>query len=170
MTVFAQVGVECNVAVASYDVGLASAVIDAWDDLPDRARIAALRRVPPEQFSLARNTTCVELHEWAVDGLCGKDTPALSEMAVGTNGTTPAETDRSLGNEVARIPLSSIEGNGDEVLTAAYLDEGEANGNTLQEIGLYADDRFLNHASISPVDKDASTTVTIEVSISFTAL
>ena len=161
--------VETNVRVATHDVATIEEHVRDWADMDDRARLAALRTVPAEHVDRSRNTTCIGLHQWAVSGLAGQSVPELSEVAVGT-GSTSAEADTALDNEVARTVVATVEPDAPSVFVAAFFGSAEANGNDLTEAGVYAGDWLLNHATFASKPKDSQTTITIEMTITFTAV
>ena len=161
--------VETNVRIATHDVETIEACVDGFDHLDDRARLAALRTVPAEHVDRSRNTTCIGLHEWAVSGLAGEPVPEMSEVAVGT-GALSAEADRSLGSEAARTVVATVEPDPPSVFIAGFFGSAEANGNDITEAGVYAGDWLLNHATFASKPKDSQTTLTVECTITFSAV
>ncbi|MFD1515122.1 hypothetical protein [Halomarina rubra] len=160
--------VETNVRLLTHDVATIREHVPEWDELDDRARLEALRTVPPEHVDRSRNTTCVGLHEWIVNGLSGQSVPELSEVAIGT-GTTAAEADTALASEVARTVVATVEPNAPSVFVAAFFGSEEANGVDITEAGVYAGDWLLNHATFGAKSKDSQNTLTIEISLTFNA-
>lgn len=161
--------VETNVRIATYATETVDEHVRDWADLDDRARLAALRTVPAEHVDRSRNTTCVGLHQWAVSGLAGESVPTISEVAVGT-GTTSAEGDTQLGSEVARTAVASVEPTSPSIFVAGFFGSAEANGHDITETGVYAGDLLLNHATFAAKPKDNQNTLTVETTITFSAV
>ncbi|MFC5970063.1 hypothetical protein ACFPYI_01845 [Halomarina salina] len=161
--------VETNVRVATHDLDTIAAHVPDFEDLDDRARLAALRTVPAEHVGRSRNTTCVGLHQWAVDGLAGNSVPAISEVAVGT-GTSSAEANTQLGTEVARSVVASLEPDSPSIYITAFFGSAEANGYDITEAGAFAGDTLLNHATFSAKPKDSQNTLTVECTLTFSAV
>lgn len=167
-----------EVDIALYDVAEVREEIDGWDDLAKAGKHAALQRAdvePVEQYSTT-NTTVDSLHQYLVDNLDPEQAvdENATHLAVGTDNTQPATGDAALGNEVYRTELTDVIDNGTDLTTSTFLDSTEANGNTLREVGLYTADAatggmLLNHALISEIPKDGSSTATIDVELQFQA-
>jgi len=73
-------------------------------------------------------------------------------------------------------PVTDVADNGKSLLASTFIDSTEANGNTLDELGLFSGDPasssnpevfLMNHATFSPVTKDNSKTVTFDVTLQF---
>jgi len=142
-----------------------------------RERIEALLAVEPPTPDVEKttNTTVDALHEYFVDELDPSQTVDLeaSHLAVGTDGATGTNTgDTSLNNEVYRTSITDSIDNGKDLLSSTFLDSSEANGNTIDEVGLFSSDTggtMLNHATITAITKDSSKTATIDVTLEFRA-
>lgn len=95
----------------------------------------------------------------------------LTHVAVGTDGEAKAITDDALGDEVVRVSFAEIERTDTQLRVRGFLDSSQANGEMLREVAV------AGAASGGPVfalealeagdevDKDDSTTVTIDITI-----
>ena len=93
------------------------------------------------------------------DYLAGSSPTPPSHVAWGSDDSSPAVTDTTLGSEVVRISVDSTSTSDKQVQFSATLSSTQGNGNTLKELGL------LNAASggtlfsrdiFTAVDKDSS--------------
>jgi len=99
------------------------------------------------------------------------DNEGASYLALGTDSTSVSSADTSLGNEVYRTAVTDAVENGNTLTVATFFDSAEANGNDLEEVGLFtaADTGLmLNHAQITTLTKTASKTLTVDVDLTFT--
>lgn len=163
---------EENVSMTACDVAVARWLEPCWDALPERGRMQALEDMADQgigQTDVTSNTTCIELDELRVDSLNesagGGET--VSELAVGTDNTTPAHGNRALNSEHARTDITEFLDNGQTLTIKSYLSKTEGNGATLVELGLYAGSYFLNHSLFSDVEKTSSKAITFEIDLSF---
>lgn len=189
--------VEGRITATLHDVDMLQAHVDEWDTLSDYQKSLVVR--PPEQIDVGSldeqnvgyalmdvepteevsefNTTCVGLHEYIVDELDAGQTvdEEASHLALGNDSSsTPSSGDTALNNEVFRKSVTDHADNGTELLCSTFVSSEEANGYTLEELGLYTDDGtgsdiLLNHSTFSAVTKDSSKTVTFDVTLSFSA-
>jgi len=168
----AQVGVGCNVHVYEHDLDTLRTRWPGWDENPKWVKRELAQRTDPDREQHNANTTLVGLHEYIVDELDPSQSVDLSasHLAVGTGTTQPTSGNTSLNNEVARLATTDDTDNGTTLFTSTFLDTSEANGNTLDEVGLItasSGGTLLNHSLISSIDKTDETTATIDVSLTF---
>lgn len=155
-----------------------------YQEMEKQRQLDVLREIGPHERYTTGNTTCVQGHQWAVDGLDASqpDTPPIRLLAVGRDSTAPAEGDLSLGDEVDRIDVTGYDDNGSSIVLSTVLGAQEGNvdvgaGEALREVGLYAGGvdgettYFLNH-SLLPVeiDKDDTITATIDCTLTYDAV
>ena len=91
------------------------------------------------------------------------------EIGVGTSTTTPAATDTALGASVLQSAITTRSLSGTTLTFKLFIDNGEANGNTLTEAGLFHDSVLIDHAlfAASIVKTSAkNVTVTIQLTLS----
>lgn len=151
--------------------------IPGWSWFPTTAKLWLSKLSGAIQTVTARNTTTLDMHEWLVgrSDPNGQPTPDISELAVGRSTTAVAEADTGLNDEVDRVGTTSTERLGDTLLVRTFLDKPDGNvnvsgGESLSEVGLYADTFFLNHSVLTnDIDKDSTKTATIEVEITYDA-
>lgn len=168
----AQIGVGCNVHVYEHDLETLRARWPGWDENPKWVKRELAKRTKPDREQHNANTTVDGLHEYIVDNLDPSQSVNLdaSHLAVGTGTTQPASGNTSLNNEVFRVATTDDSDNGTTLFTSTFLDTSEANGNTLEEVGLFtasSGGTLLNHSLISSIPKDDETTATIDVSLTF---
>jgi len=169
-----------RVEVSVWDVDRLRAEFDDWDDLPKREKARCVRELKtgadPDEFDETTNAFNDDWHEYLVDRLDRSQDPATvqcTHFAVGTDGSPASSSDDGLGNEVYRTTVADTTDDSRELLVQCFLDSGEANGNTLREMGLFTDvaggsnELQLNRARISEVAKDDSKTVSIDVTLEF---
>lgn len=144
-----------------------------FDRLSRDQRAALARTVEPDWADETTNTTVRDLHEWIVNQLDPDSSPGsrtLEYLAVGTDGSDATVGDAALGNEVYRVVHTERENRGRDLWTSTFLDTTEANGNTLQEVGLVTQSSggmFANRAVIAEVEKNSKKTCTIDVTLKF---
>jgi hypothetical protein len=143
-----------------------------------RSRAAELlaTRPPEADVEETTNTTVDGLHEYIVGNLDPTQAVDLNvtHLAVGNDDTAPTTSDTTLTNEVHRTEITDIIDNGNDFTTSTFLDSSEANGYTLNEVGLFTDDGtadnlMVNHALITSIEKDSTKTATIDVELQFRA-
>lgn len=108
--------------------------------------------------------------------LCDMLAEATSEellyVAAGEGTTAAAAGDTSLQTERWRGPIVTKERSGSSLVVRTFLDSSEANGYTLTEFGILTASSagtLFNRVILSPgVAKDATKTLTIQVTISLT--
>ncbi|MWG34812.1 hypothetical protein [Halomarina oriensis] len=93
----------------------------------------------------------------------------MSEVAIGT-GSTSGESDTALASEVARTVVATTEPETPSVFVAGFFGSAEANGQDITEVGVYAGDWLLNHATFPAKSKDSQTTLTVEITLTFSAV
>lgn len=146
-----------------------------WDELSDDKKLAHLRSQEPVESHRDYNTTVSGMHEYFAINLDSTQTldEDTSHLAVGDDGTTPSSTDSSLTNEIFRKTVTDHSQVDNELVASTFIDSSEANGNTFREIGLFAGpdatDRMWNHSTIASITKDNTRTITIDVTLSFSA-
>lgn len=98
------------------------------------------------------------------------------KLAVGDDdSTTPAYTNTSLNNQVARIDVTDWINEGTNLFTSTFIDSTEANPSSgsfqsIVEVGVVAvidssTEYLCNHSTIAEIQKDNSKTATIEVTL-----
>lgn len=151
--------------------------IPGWEQFPMRAKLWISKISGAIETVTARNTTTLEMHQWLVgrSDPSGGLTPDISELAVGRSSTTPTESDTGLNDEVDRVGITSSERSTDTLIIRTFLDKPNGNvdvgaGESLSEVGLFADTYFLNHSILpSDIDKTSSKTASITVEIVYDA-
>lgn len=153
-----------------------------WDAMDDSEKLEAMRDVEPEETDTSYNVTVTRFHEYLVDNLDPDNTAAEADlgatwMALGTDsasGTGVGDTD--LNTRVFSKQVTDHADNGTELLASTFVSSTEANGETLNEIGLYTGDPanlgnvdvfLINHATFSDVVKDQNRTITFDVTLTF---
>ena len=165
-----------------YDTEQLRASVDDYDALTKQEKLDLARESSPVYEDTVHNVTTDRLHEYFVDNLDPDNSSAEADLAVahlalgddGASGTDSADTD--LNNRVYNEPVTDVADNGKSLLASTFIDSTEANGNTLDELGLYTGDPanlsneevfLMNHATFSPVTKDNTKTVTFDVTLTF---
>lgn len=166
-----------RVTIDVHDPAICRYRVPWWDALEDDEKLQEADHIPAVQRVESPNTTCVELHEWIVDALdaTGAAPSTVDFLAVGRSDADPAESDRSLNDQVDRVDVTSFEDRGTELDVRTFLGEGDANvdtgaGEEIREVGLFAGQYFLNHSLLTnPIAKDTTKTATVTVTLIFTA-
>jgi hypothetical protein len=157
-------------------------VVDDYDSLSREEKLELTREVEPEYEDTVYNVTTDSLHQYFVDNLDSAQTDAKDNVSVshlglgddGTSGTSTSDTD--LNNRVYNESVTDVADNGKELLASTFIDSTEANGNTLDELGLFSGDPanlandevfLMNHATFADVTKDNTKTVTFDVTLQF---
>lgn len=161
---------QMNVDVYVHDVSS----IDKWDELSIDEKLELLRDLTPEQSDHVHNTAVAGLLQYIVDNLDidQSTNENASHLAIGTDDTTPTVNDSALGNEVHRNAVTSTTDGGSSLQITTLFDTGEANGNTLVEVALFtasSGGTMLNRAIISDVEKTDQKTLTVDVTLTFSA-
>lgn len=152
-----------------------------WDSFSDEEKLAAMRDTSPEDSESVFNVTTERFHEYLVDNLDPQvttdDNLDANWMALGTDSASgTAVTDTDLNTRVFEKQVTDHADNGTELLASTFISSTEANGNTLNEIGLYTGDPanlasssvfLINHATFSDVVKDDQRTITFDVTLTF---
>jgi hypothetical protein len=165
----------------TYDTNDLRSKYDDWDSLSDDEKLSLLRESDELSTEEVYNVTTERFHEYLVDNLHpGVTTDANLDaawMGLGTNsggGTAVGDTD--LNNRVFEKSVTDHADNGTELLASTFISSTEANGNTLNEIGLFTGDPnnlsnsdvfLINHATFSDVVKDNERTITFDVTLTF---
>ena len=152
-----------------------------WHKLSDEEKLAATRDLEPDEEYTDYNTTVFGMHEYFAINLDATQTleEDVTHLAVGDDDTAPATTNDTLNNEVFRKTVTDQTQTDNELLASTFIDSTEANGETLREVGLFAGglepgdadfpDRMWNHSTIAAIEKDDTRTITIDVTLTFTA-
>jgi len=154
---------------------------DNWDTLSDEEKLLYIRNESPETEETVYNVTTERFHEYLVDNLdpdvTTNDNLDAVWMALGTDSATGTDvTDTDLNNRVFKKEITDHADNGTELLSSTFVSSTEANGETLNEIGLYTGDPanlsdpgvfLINHATFSDVVKDSDRTITFDVTLTF---
>jgi len=165
-----------------YDTAQLRASVDDYDALTKQEKLDLARESSPLYEDTVYNVTTDRLHEYFVDNLDPDNTSAQADLAVahlalgddGVSGTSSSDTD--LNNRLYNEPVTDVADNGASLLASTFIDSTEANGATLDELGLYTGDPanlgnpevfLMNHATFSPVTKDNTKTVTFDVTLTF---
>lgn len=163
------------------------AVCDAFPNYRERTKAAKARildelrmsgAIVPIQYETRANTTCVGLHEFAVQCLdASQPSPkGITHLSLGRSEVVPSESDTSLNDPVDDTNITVFEDEGTQIRCTIVVDEGEANvdvsaGETISEVGLYASTRLLNHSVLANnYAKDQTKTMTVSVLLSFEAI
>lgn len=91
-------------------------------------------------------------------------TGTISHFAVGTSATAPTANDTTLGAEVLRDVVTKRTPDAGKLTLQYYLASTAANGNTLQEAGLFnaaSGGTLIARVTYQPITKTASITVTL---------
>lgn len=165
----------------TYDTDELRAQYDEWDSLSDEMKLALLRGEDPDTVEEVYNVTTERFHEYLVDNLDPQvTTNANLDAAFAGLGTDSASgtstTDTDLNTRVFDKEVTDHADNGNELLASTFVSSTEANGETLNEIGLYTGDPanlsqdgvfLINHATFSDVVKDSDRTITFDVTLTF---
>lgn len=153
-----------------------------YDSLSKKEKIELSRNVEPEYEDTVYNVTTDSLHEYFVDNLDPDNTSAeaninASWLALGVNGGGGTDTsDTDLNTRVYEETVTDVADNGKDLLASTFLDSTEANGETVDELGIFSGDPanlsdpdvfMLNHATFAAVTKDDTKTVTFDVTLTF---
>lgn len=175
-------GVTGRIEKKVHDVSNLRERADDYDSLSKKEKHQLAQQVEPTEHETVYNVTTDRFHEYFVDNLdpgqsAAKDNQTVDWMALGTDAASgTSTTDTDLNTRVYSETITDHADNGKDLLCSTFVDSTEANGNTLDEIGLYtgdpanlanADVFLLNHATFSAVTKDNSKTVTFDVTLSF---
>lgn len=104
------------------------------------------------------------------DLIAGGNTP-VTEIAVGTDGTAPTNSDTTLTAEVFRSPITRRIPTDKKITLQLFIPTTSANGNTLREAGIFnaatAGD-MLSRVTYADIVKTSAITVTLtwEITIS----
>ena len=164
----------------SYSTDKLISQFDNWNSLSDTEKLDKLRSVESDDSETVFNVTTTNFHEYLVDSLDPSQTRNLDVqyVALGTDsGSGTSVSDTSLNNEVFTKQITDETDNGTELLTSTFVASDEANGETLNEIGVYTGDPansdsdndifLINHATFSDVVKDSNRTITFDVTLTF---
>jgi len=167
----------------TYDVSVLRDEYDDWDSLSDDVKLSLLRDTVSVSSEEVYNVTTDRFHEYMVDNLDPGNTSAEANlgaisMGLGTDSASGTSvTDTDLNNRVFEKEVTDHADNGKELLASTFISSTEANGETLNEIGLYTGNPnnlssdpnifLINHATFSDVVKDNQRTITFDISLSF---
>lgn len=167
----------------THDVAELQEAYPDWNNLTHEEKLEASRSVEPKTEETVYNVTVDGLHEYFVDNLdpsqtAAKDNITTLWLALGDDagsGTTQSDTDLN-ARQYSEV-VTDVADNGKELLTSTFLDSTEANTpGVYDELGLFSGDPanlanadvfMLNHATFADVTKDASKTVTFDVTLTF---
>jgi|APHM01.1.fsa_nt_gi hypothetical protein len=176
----------------SYKVANLREMYNDWDTLSDSEKLSCLQNVDPYEKNTVTNVTTDKFHEYIVanldPGVDENSNLSASYMGLGNDasgGTEPS--DENLNNRVFSKEVTDHADNGNELLASTFVSSTEANGVTVNEIGLFTkdpgsedvpvestnlytrEDTFLiNHATFSNIVKNDEITVTFDVKLTFT--
>lgn len=152
-----------------------------WDEMSDKEKLETTRNIEPDESHTDYNKTVNGMHEYFAINLDGSSSidEDVTHLAVGDDSTTPQTSDTTLTNEVFRKTVTDYSQTDNELLASTFIESSEANGNTIREVGLFAGglapgdtgypDRMWNHSVIADIVKDDTRTITIDVTLTFTA-
>ena len=103
--------------------------------------------------------------------LAGDSVNPADYMAIGTGSTSPQPSDTALQNEVLRKDASESKGGTGEVTYTITVGSSEANGNDLQEVGLFnasSGGTMLNRITFTKISKTSDIEVKFEIKITVT--
>lgn len=171
MTAHSELTITGRVDTKAYS---AETLPDNWDELSDEEKLDATRVLEPDEEHTDYNTTVFGMHEYFAINLDPNQTleEDVTHLAVGDDDTAPVTSNSSLNNEVFRKSVTDHSQTDNELLASTFIDSSEANGNTFREVGLFAGTdpaRMWNHSTIADIEKDDTRTITIDVTLTFTA-
>jgi len=152
-----------------------------WDELSDKEKLEATRELEPVEEHTDYNTTVFGMHEYFAINLDATQTleEDVTHLAIGDDDTAPSDTNDTLNNEVFRKSVTDYAQTDNELLASTFIESDEANDETFREVGLFAGglepgdtdfpDRMWNHSTIASIEKDNTRTITIDVTLTFTA-
>lgn len=159
---------------------------DNYDELSIQEKLSLAEDVEPAEEEIVYNATTEEMHKYFVRNLDPDYTSAADNVtaawfAVGTDSTSgTAVTDTDLNTRVFEKEVTdhadNIGSSPFELVASTFLASDEANGNTLNELGLFTGDPanlgnsevfLLNHATFADVVKDSTKTLTFNVTLTF---
>lgn len=163
--------IEYNIVVRLYE----PPSIPGWHVLPIGVKELLSHLSGVVEMTRATNTTTLDMHDWLVARTdpFGTTGPDIDQLAVGRSSATVNESDTELNDEVDRIDITSSNRETDTLRISTFLDKNNGNvdtgaGDSLSEVGLYAGEYFLNHATLgNDIDKTTSKTATIDVLITY---
>lgn len=153
-----------------------------WGSLSETEKLSVVRETEPETEETVYNVTTDRFHQYFVDNLdpgqsAAKDNLTASHLGLGTDGGSgTATSDTDLNTRVFSKSVTDHADNTKDILCSTFIDSTEANGNSLDELGLYTGDPsglankdvfLINHTTFGTVSKDNSKTVTFDVTLSF---
>jgi len=175
-------GVEGIIHTKVHDASTLREVYPEWDNLSKVEKKEAACDVEPREDYIDYNVTTVGLHEYFVRNLDPDITSedanvSVSWLALGDDAASGVTTsDTELNNQVYTEQITDHADNGNELLSSTFVDSTEANGSTLDEIGLWTGDPansanpevfLVNHSTFSSITKDNTKTVTFDVTLTF---
>ena len=146
-----------------------------WDKMSDKEKLSALNGVEADEEQTDYNTTVFGMHEYFAQELDPTQTVSedVTHLAVGDDDTDPNVNNDTLNNEIFRKEVTDHSQNGEEILASTFIDTDEGNGQTFREVGLFAGpdttDVMWNHSTIAAIEKDSTRTITVDVTLSFSA-
>lgn len=167
---------------AVYDTAALADRFPDWGDLTKAEKLERVQDVEPDSTETVYNVTTDRFHRYFVDNLDPKQTGDEDNIdaawfALGTDGATgTATSDTDLNNRVYSEAVTDHADNGKDLLASTFIDSTEANGNTVDELGLFTGDPanlaneevfMINHTTFSAVTKDNTKTVTFDVTLTF---
>lgn len=182
-TLFEDVGIEGQITASVYDVTTVTESRSEWDTLSEEAKYSVLTDATPTNTIHSCNVTVNGLHEYLARNLdptqtTTRDNVNATHVGIGNDaGSGISESDTQLNNLLeSKQALDSIS-DGSTLTTFVLLDSTEANGKTVDEIGLASGDLntiatddtvfLLNHASFTPIEKDNTRAITFKIELLF---
>ena len=172
MTAISELSVTGRIDTRAYDN---EQLPDDWYDLSTEEKLQTTRELEPVEEHTDYNTTVFGMHEYFAINLDPTQTleEDVTHLAVGDDDTAPSDTNDTLNNEVFRKEVTDHSQTDNELLASTFIESDEANGETFREVGLFAGpdavDRMWNHSTIASIEKDNTRTITIDVTLTFSA-
>lgn len=146
-----------------------------WDSMSDKEKLEATKSLEPVDEVVDHNTTVRGMHEYFAINLDRNQSlqEDIQYLAIGNDDTDPQVTNSTLNNRVFEKEVTDVSQSSNEVVASTFIDEGEANGSTFREVGLFAgadaSDRMWNHSAIANIEKDTNRTITLDITLTFDA-
>lgn len=177
------VGIKGEVTASVYDVSVVKQQYEDWNTLSQSEKYTILTSYTPETEIHSCNVTVTDLHEYIVRDLNPTNTSAAdnitaSHAGIGDNaGAGIVSSDTNLNNLLVSKQILDSVSNGTTLTSTFLLESTEANGKSINEIGIASGNLtnigtdssvfLLNHASFTTIEKDNKNSVTFTVELTF---
>lgn len=141
--------------------------------LPKSAKRRVLEDIPALRSSKTHNVITDDYLDEIARAMNQANSATLAQpthAAVGTDGSAENGSQSALQNEVARDSLDTQDNNDNEFTATAFYDSGEANGNTIREVGLFdsaSGGTMINRAVVPEESKTSGITLTVNYTITW---